>query len=79
MLVITQNIPIISVLFETVSALGTVGLSLGITTRLDDIGKVIIILCMLLGRVGPLAFILLLFRNKQRRNWSVPEEDIYIS
>ncbi len=75
----TQDIPIISLLFETVSAIGTVGLSIGATSGLDEIGKLLIILCMLLGRVGPLAFIMLLFRNQKKLNWKVPKEDVYIS
>jgi trk system potassium uptake protein TrkH len=42
-------------LFETVSAFGTVGLSMGITPRLNDIQKLAIVLMMFAGRVGPLA------------------------
>ena len=42
-------------LFETISAFGTVGLSMGITPKLDDIQKLAIILMMFAGRVGPLA------------------------
>lgn len=42
-------------LFETVSAFGTVGLSMGITPKLNDIQKLAIILMMFAGRVGPLA------------------------
>jgi len=42
-------------LFETVSAFGTVGLSMGITPKLNDIQKLAVILMMFAGRVGPLA------------------------
>jgi len=42
-------------LFETVSAFGTVGLSMGITAKLNDIQKLAIVLMMFAGRVGPLA------------------------
>lgn len=42
-------------LFETVSAFGTVGLSMGITPKLNDIQKLSIVLMMFAGRVGPLA------------------------
>lgn len=45
-------------LFETVSAFGTVGLSLGLTYELSTFGKVVVILTMLIGRVGPLAIAL---------------------
>jgi trk system potassium uptake protein TrkH len=41
-------------LFETVSALGTVGLSTGVTPHLSFAGKIVIIGCMFLGRLGPL-------------------------
>ena len=49
-----------SLLFEVTSALGTVGLSLGITPSLDGIGKIIIMLTMFIGRVGPLTLFTLL-------------------
>lgn len=45
------------VLFETVSAFGTVGLSFGITSHLDNYGKILLIITMLFGRVGGLAFL----------------------
>ncbi len=44
----------IEIVFEAVSAFGTVGLSMGITSNLTSIGKIAIILLMYLGRVGPL-------------------------
>ena len=49
--------------FETVSALGTVGLSLGITPSLTAEGKWIIIFTMFIGRVGPLTLALALARR----------------
>ena len=45
-----------ALLFEAISAIGTVGLSMGITGSLTDLGKVIIILLMFAGRVGILTF-----------------------
>ena len=42
--------------FETASALGTVGLSTGITSTLSDLGKLITCMLMFVGRIGPLAF-----------------------
>ncbi len=79
LLSMTQNIDPISLLFETFSALGTVGLSTGATTELDEIGKIIIIFCMLAGRVGPLTFILLLLKRRSKQKWKTPEENIYIT
>lgn len=48
--------------FEVLSALGTVGLSLGATTTLDVVGKVVITGIMFVGRLGPLTMVLLLAR-----------------
>lgn len=44
------------IFFEAASALGTLGLSMGITTTLTVLGKLVIILMMYIGRVGPLTF-----------------------
>ncbi len=43
-------------LFEAVSAAGTVGLSMGTTAELSTVGKLVIVVTMFIGRVGPLAF-----------------------
>lgn len=48
------DIDFISVLFETVSAFGTVGLSTGITSSLSEAGKIILAVTMYIGRIGPL-------------------------
>lgn len=53
------------VLFEVVSALGTVGLTLGATFKLDNLGKIVIAVVMLLGRIGPLSLALLLARREE--------------
>ena len=53
LLCITQTLDHPKLVFEAVSAMGTVGLSMGITPQLDTIGKLIIILTMFLGRVLP--------------------------
>lgn len=79
MLAVTQDIDTIPLFFETVSALGTVGLTIGATVQLDTIGKLIIALCMLGGRVGPLTFAYLFFKPKKQDRWDVSSEDIYIS
>lgn len=67
LLLLTQAIPFEALLFETVSALATVGLSLGATTQLDALGKLVIVVAMLLGRVGPLTTVLLLGRRTADR------------
>ena len=53
--------PLQDLLFEAASALGTVGISRGVTGELSDLGKWVIIGLMFIGRVGPLTFGLALF------------------
>ena len=54
---ILENIPLLDSMFETASAIGTVGLTLGHTPNLSDASRIIIIMMMFLGRVGGLTFI----------------------
>lgn len=54
------------VLFEVISAMGTVGLSMGLTGQLSDPGKLIVILLMVAGRVGILTFGIALATRDQR-------------
>ncbi|MGE4487917.1 MAG: TrkH family potassium uptake protein [Kiritimatiellales bacterium] len=61
LLALTQNASFEKLLFEAASALGTVGLSTGITAALTPVGKLIIIALMFLGRLGPLTFGMALF------------------
>ncbi len=60
MLEITQQISARNLFFEATSALGTVGLSTGATPFLDEIGKIIIIIAMFVGRIGPVTLFMLL-------------------
>ncbi len=68
----------IEILFETVSALGTAGLSMGITGDLSNIGKVLIMIMMYLGRVGALTVILSLMKKKSNVGIKYPEGRILI-
>lgn len=63
--------------FETVSAFGTVGLSLGITSSLSIPGKIVIICTMFMGRVGLIAF-LFLGGSTEEEKFVYPEADILI-
>jgi trk system potassium uptake protein len=74
----TQVMPTRVALFEVVSALGTVGLSLGGTEMLDGIGKGVIIACMFLGRLGPLTLFMFLSRRTADAAWTRPEEEINV-
>ena len=64
LLALTESLPSTSLLFEAASALGTVGLSTGITAQLTPMGKLILITLMFIGRLGPLAFGIALFFPK---------------
>jgi len=61
LLALTESFPFEGLLFEAASALGTVGLSTGITADLTPIGKLIVTAMMFIGRLGPLAFGIALF------------------
>jgi trk system potassium uptake protein TrkH len=67
-----------ALLFETASAAGTVGLSLGVTSELSPLGKLIIISQMYLGRLGPLTFALALIERKTEKDYAYPIENIVI-
>ncbi len=64
----------LEVLFETTSAFGTVGLSRGITPMLSTPSKIIIILLMLTGRIGPLTIALSIFEKEEKRYKFIEEE-----
>lgn len=70
----------IDILYEVSSALGTVGLSTGITASLSFVGKIVIILCMFIGRLGPITIILALsFRKRSKKNViHYPEEKVIV-
>jgi trk system potassium uptake protein TrkH len=75
---LSENAPILDITFEVFSAFGTVGLSTGLTSKLTNIGKVIIAITMFTGRVGPLT---LAFAFTQRQNAArvgYPEEKVII-
>ena len=76
MLAVTQNIPLKSIVFESVSALGTVGLSIGATANLDEIGKLIVMAAMFIGRVGPLTLFLLLSSRRSRKTPAYPSINV---
>lgn len=77
-LTITEPFNFINLLFETVSAFGTVGLSTGITSALTASGKILIIITMFAGRLGPLAIMLALTQHQHRTGYHYPGEKIRI-
>ena len=58
----------LDIIYETVSATATVGLTRNLTASLGSIGKVIIIITMYLGRVGPISLAVAFMRNKDNQN-----------
>jgi Trk-type K+ transport system membrane component len=68
---------VMSIVFECFSALGTVGLSLGITPALSDAGKIVIILTMFVGRVGVFTILLgLVKKATDVKFYNYPKENI---
>ncbi|WP_279230355.1 TrkH family potassium uptake protein [Thermohalobacter berrensis] len=77
---ITEKASFLDILFETISAFGTVGLSRGLTPNLSTIGRLLITVTMFAGRVGPLT-IAFAIAKKQRKNkgtYRFPEERIIV-
>ena len=75
---VTENFALEKILFEVVSAFGTVGLSMGITFYLSLIGKMVIIVIMFVGRIGPLTLILALSYKEKVTEIKYPEGNILI-
>ncbi len=78
LLSLTEEQPFMSVLFESVSAFATVGLSLGVTPQLSFLGRLIIMLTMFVGRVGPMSLALALVRSEGYTGVRYPEEKIIV-
>ncbi|MGA8264554.1 MAG: potassium transporter TrkG, partial [Ignavibacteriaceae bacterium] len=74
----TEKTGYLRILFETVSAYGTVGLSTGITSGLSFTGKIVLTLTMFMGRVGPLALGFSLLNGANTNGYSYPEEEVLI-
>lgn len=73
-----EDIPLITALFETASAIGTVGLSLGITPELGIISHMILIFLMFFGRVGGLTLIFAAISEKTSNGSKYPQEKITV-
>ena len=73
-----ENLPILTSLFETASAIGTVGLTLGITPGLHLISKLILISLMFLGRVGGLTLIFSTLSENKNTLSKLPLEKITV-
>ena len=74
----TEHIPLLTCLFETGSAIGTVGLTLGITTKLSMLSKAILMALMFFGRVGGLTLIYAALPSSGSKNSRLPLEPVSI-
>jgi len=68
LLTLTDSADFLTLLFETVSAFGTVGLSMGVTPTLTSLGRILIIVTMFAGRVGPLTAMIALAQSTPPKN-----------
>lgn len=66
------------ILFEVTSAFGTVGLSTGITPHLSAFGKILIIVTMFVGRIGPLTAALAIALQQEKVIYTYPEERVMV-
>lgn len=73
-----ENIPLLPCLFETASAIGTVGLSLGITPQLGIISQLLLIILMFFGRVGGLTLIFAATTGNGKKGSIYPQEKITV-
>lgn len=73
-----EKLPLVASLFETASAIGTVGLTLGITPKLSLASQLILIVLMYLGRVGSLTLIYATLSGKKQINAKLPLEKITV-
>lgn len=75
---VAENLPISECLFETASAVGTVGLTLGITPQLGVLSKGILIALMFLGRVGGLTLVYAAMPGRKSAHAKMPLEKINV-
>ena len=73
-----ENVPVFTGLFETASAIGTVGLTLGITPALGLISKIILIILMFFGRLGGLTLIYATLGEGKQQHYKYPVEKIIV-
>jgi trk system potassium uptake protein TrkH len=73
-----EPLPFASLVFETVSAFGTVGLSTGVTGQLSPAGKITITILMFIGRLGPLTIAYTFLRMRKMADYRYAEERVMI-
>ncbi|MGG0667215.1 TrkH family potassium uptake protein [Lederbergia citrisecunda] len=78
LLITEKDVPVVALLFEITSAFGTCGMSLGITSDLSVIGKLIIMVLMFIGRVGLISFLYTLGGKTNKKPYAYPKERVII-
>jgi trk system potassium uptake protein TrkH len=73
-----EGVPVVTCLFETASAIGTVGLTLGITPGLGTVSRCLLIVLMFLGRVGGLTLVFAAVSGTRRNKSKLPQEKITV-
>lgn len=73
-----KNFTFMDILFEAISAAGTVGLSTGLTTELSQWGQLILVASMFVGRVGPLTLVLLVVPRGEGELYKFAQERVAI-
>ncbi len=73
-----EDIPLLTTLFESVSAMATVGLTMGITPELGMVSKLLLAFLMLCGRVGSITMLLAFSSEKRVTNSKLPLEKIQV-
>jgi trk system potassium uptake protein TrkH len=69
---------LLDITFESASALGTVGLSVGVSPNCNTISKLLLVFCMYAGRIGPSALILSLMQYERETQLNYPQENIIV-
>lgn len=78
LLTLSEEQPFLELLFETVSAFATVGLSQGVTSQLSTFGRLVIVAAMFVGRIGPMGIALAVGGRGERHTWRLPQTDLQI-
>lgn len=73
-----EGLPLMACLFETASAVGTVGLTLGITTQLGLVSQIILIILMYFGRVGGLTLVFAALSRRKGNTARLPQEKMTV-
>jgi len=72
------SIPLAELLFEAASAFGTVGTSTGVTSSLDGVGRLVVIVLMFIGRIGPITFGTAVLLRPERKRFDYAEQELLV-